>query len=169
MVDRDLRTEPNGLRTRLERNRRKPARRAEGETGKPRTGQAKACGSGAEGEVGNPRTGQAESLQERGGRRGRKPSNRAGEGLQGRGGRRNGRHRIERNDTPRKRHLNASSGEHDFPVLNPIEGLRRAVRRSGSGNRTPDRRTQRNERGKPQETSDDDELETDGNGGRRRG
>ena len=53
MVDRDLRTEPNGLRTRLERNRRKPARRAEGETGNPRTGQAKACGSGAEGEAGN--------------------------------------------------------------------------------------------------------------------
>ena len=53
MVDRDLRTEPNGLRTRLERNRRKPARRAEGETGKPRTGQAKACRGGAEGEAGN--------------------------------------------------------------------------------------------------------------------
>ena len=97
------------------------------------------------------------------------PLNRAGEELAGRGGRRNGRHRTERNETPLKRHLNASSGEHDFPVLNPIEGLRRAVRRSDFGNRTPDRRTQRNDSGKPQETSDDDELETNGSGGRRRG
>lgn len=56
-----------------------------------------------------------------------------------------------------------------FSCLELDRRTARAVRRSGSGNRTPDRRTQWDDRGKPQETSDDDKLETNGRGGRRRG